>query len=221
MLWKSLRMALIFAFVGEMAGSVSASPRQAERSAGADQTVAVEATLASGAPAAGAAVVITASLKEAPGWGALCDAAGKLAVPVDAGGGWIAVRHPEAGFLLQPWGPPAAGETVHLTLPETGPVLLTRVVRERDEPVAHAEIILWLGETKLEGTMLAWLTSTRGASDKDGYWRALGVPPQDVVLLALPAGGRPPGGTAGDLEAQGTRVSFPWPDEVRLTPVGR
>ncbi|MEM1207130.1 MAG: carboxypeptidase-like regulatory domain-containing protein [Acidobacteriota bacterium] len=167
--------------------------------------------LANGTPAAGAAVVWVGSLERGNILFETLTGADGLASLPRRPGGFMLVRHDQAGFRVEPWRP--SGYTVmRWRLPAAGPPLTVRVLGSGGEGVRRAALALWHGGHALSGRVLAWLTQTRGFADIEGYWSTRHLPAGPIGIAAGVRGPVP----FEPVEALATRLSPPWPEVVEL-----
>lgn len=183
-------------------------------------TVAVRLTLPGGAPAAGAEVMRIEGAGGRPGpalFTGRADEAGVVHVPVEPTGGLLLVRHPAAASAVVDWARRAAEERVEHTLPPPAPVpLALRVLDPSGEvPASGAGLTLWIGDRRLSGGVLAWLTQAPPRADGSGTWISRRLPAQPVRVLAWSRE------IAAEIEAGGydalaTEVPYPWPATVEI-----
>ncbi|MGH2628592.1 MAG: carboxypeptidase-like regulatory domain-containing protein [Anaerolineales bacterium] len=181
------------------------------------ETVALHLRLPSGAPAAGAEVVLVDSLE----WGlrlfeARASGGGMVRAP-RAHVGILLVKHPAAAFLVREWRPREdESEAAWDLTAAAGRPLTIHVTESSGKSAApRAELALWVGGRRLSGVALAWLTGTHPVADANGYWRATNLPPAPVGVLAWSLRLREEA-WSGTLDAQATTTAFPWPDPIKV-----
>ncbi|HEX6202609.1 MAG TPA: hypothetical protein VF100_06370, partial [Thermoanaerobaculia bacterium] len=186
------------------------------------ETVAVRLTLPGGAPAAGAEVMrVDGTPRPGPGlFTGRADEAGVVQVPVEPRGGLLLVRHPAAASAVVDWTRRAGEEAVAHALPPPAPApLALRVLDPSGEgPARGAGVTLWLGDRRLSGGVLAWLTEAPPRTDGSGTWISRRLPAQPLRVLAW----SPPLGPeveAGGYDALATEVPYPWPATVEIEAV--
>lgn len=141
---------------------------------------------------------------------------GVIEIPEDQAGRWLLIRHPASGFLVRRWQPGEEGEDpLTWILPPAAPPLAVRAVDNTGESVAWADFALWLGDMRLAGPCLAWLTETGAASDGSGTWRPRHLPAEPIKVLAWSLPERSDA-ALGAFDASATVVPFPWPDRVTV-----
>ena len=167
---------------------------------------------ADGSPAAGAEVALVSELdSEQVLFTATCDAEGLAQVPADAG--LLLIRHPESASRWLPW--PAATAPATLRLEAAAPPLVLRIENAERRPLPRAEVALWLGGRKVQGSLLSWLFRTRNSADPDGYLHLHGVPAAPLAALAW-APAQLANARNGAFDAQAVSVNPPFPATVVL-----
>lgn len=185
------------------------------------ETVEVHLTLPDGSPATGAEVLhVDPTSAGEPLYSGRADAAGVVRVPVEPKSGLLLLKHPRTAFGILDWSRLANQDRVEWAFPPAAEIPLSVQVLDPsgEEPAVGAELSLWVGERRLSGFVLRWLSGSRPRTDRNGFWIAERLPRTSVRLLATLRGVRdePYGGA---LDALATEVSFPWPDKVKLEAV--
>jgi hypothetical protein len=90
------------------------------------------------------------------------------------------VRHPSAAGVVRRW--TDADTTWSLTAPRS--LARVQVERAAGEPAASAQILIFLGETRIRGNALAFLTWSMSATDRNGVWTARNLPSERLRILA-------------------------------------
>ncbi len=168
---------------------------------------------ADGSPAAGAEVALISSL-DADGqvlFTGTCNTEGIASVPGDPG--FLLIRHSESSSRWMPWPISGTPETVRLA-PATPPLAL-RIENAERRAMPRAQVALWLGGRKLEGSTLSWLFRSRGSADLDGYLTLTGVPAMPIAVLAW-APSQFANARGGAFDGHAVQVSPPWPATVAL-----
>jgi hypothetical protein len=181
------------------------------------ETLALRLRLPDSAPAAGASVLLMGSLTAASSlFEARADVEGVVSLPREHAG-LLLVKHPRAGFLVREWRPAADEGSVEWSLPVLAERPLTvRVIDASGGAMApRAELAVWVGGRRLSGASLAWLTGAPPTADANGYWIGRALPRGTVEVLAWTARARDLA-TTGALDAQATKVDFPWPETLEV-----
>lgn len=181
------------------------------------EKVALRLLLPSGAPAAGAELLLLDSLETELSLASLrADGEGMAEAPRHAG--LLLIKHRAAGFLVRPWRPREGEVEMEWSLP--APADLT--VRARDasgrNAAAQTGLTLWVEGHRLSGPALSWLTGTDFQTDASGLWVGRNLPQSPVEVLAWvrSAGER---ARKGKLDALATGVPYPWPKVVEVRAV--
>lgn len=185
------------------------------------ERVEVHLTLPDGSPATGAEVLhFDPASSSEPLYSGRADASGVVRVPVEPRSGLLLLKHPRTAFGILDWSRLANQDRVEWAFPPAAEIPLSVQVLDPsgEEPAFGAEVSLWVGERRLSGFVLRWLSGSRPSTDRNGFWIAERLPRTSVRLLATLRGVRdePYGGA---LDALATEVSFPWPDKVKLEAV--
>lgn len=146
------------------------------------ETTRLRLLLEDGRPAVGAEVLAVPDLRDPTyAWSGRSDSDGRVAVPRRAHGTYLLVRHQKAGFQARRW--KSSEEPIQWTLPSARS-LAVEVVDSSGERVPWAGLTLWVDGLRLEGAGLAWLTETRGSTDRHGVWLGKNLPMDAHSLLA-------------------------------------
>ncbi|MCG8462485.1 MAG: carboxypeptidase-like regulatory domain-containing protein, partial [Holophagales bacterium] len=169
--------------------------------------------LPAGHPAAGAHVALVE-----PGTGRILEQAeadeeGALGLPDRLSGALALVRHPSAGFAVQPWQPEGFGPE-EWTLPPRGPDLIVQAVDSRGGAArGRYSVSLLVAGRRLEGHALFWLMGSRPITDAHGSWTASNLPLQSFSILVSERASA----SGGPLhEALFTPVDPPWQPQVEV-----
>lgn len=181
--------------------------------------VAIHLTLPDGSPAAGAEVlrVDPAAAAGGPRFSGRADAAGVVEVPIEPAAGLLLLKHPGAAFAVVDWQPWAGEERVDWSFPPAAERPLTvRVLDPAGEgPARGAEISLWIGERRLSGGVLRWLTGSPPMTPPNGLWRVERLPRAPVRVLAR-TGSLRDEQHPDALSALATEIGYPWPEQVEV-----
>lgn len=171
----------------------------------------LELLLPTGGPAVEAEAIALHALDADPFWRGRADGSGTLRVPEAAQGAWLAVRHDAASFLLRRW---QGEDSTVWTLPPAAPPLILRGVHPWGDPAPRARWALRVGEHRLAGPVLQWLTGGSPAGPA-GLRRVHRIPPAPVQVLAwLPGQGAATPIAAFD--ALAVTVAYPWEGVVEV-----
>lgn len=141
--------------------------------------------LPDGRPAAGAAAALFRGTVDgsSPIWQSRADAEGKIELPTEARGAILLVRHPAAGAAAT-----SADEALRrgsLKLPARAPDLLLTVLDRGGQPAPATGLALRCGDVFVASLALAWLLETPlTSSDGSGHFRAVGLPREEIALVA-------------------------------------
>ena len=166
-----------------------------------------------GQPATGIEVRAQYALDDSlPAFEAFTDERGEIEVPAQVDAMTLLWRDPggrlASGFITYLSENPRLTEPVELTAASQ---LVARIVDRGGQPAAEAPLLLWAQSGELiEGKSLEFLHGS-AASDAAGYFRARGLPPAPLLLVAHRAGRK-----HGDLEPLASRISWPWPQVLQL-----
>ena len=86
------------------------------------------------------------------------------------------------------------------------------------EAAAWSNLAVWIGDQRLSGQHLAWLTGARPTTDRRGFWRAVNLPPGPVQVLAWRSTASAEA-TSGRLDSLARSIEAPWPEPVKLVAV--
>lgn len=167
---------------------------------------------ADGSPAAGAEVALISSLDAGQVlFTATCDTEGIAAIPGDAG--YLLIRHSGSASQVMSWPPSSPPETVRLA--PAAPPLALRIENAEKRAMPRAQVALWLGGRKIEGSTFSWLFRSRDSADLDGYLNLTGLPATPIAVLAW-APSQFASARGGAFDAHAVQVSPPWPATVAL-----
>lgn len=165
-----------------------------------------------GSPAAGAEVALISSLDAGQVlFTGTCDTEGIASIPGDPG--FLLIRHSGSASQWMPW--PISGTPETVRLAPAAPPLALRIENAERRAMPRAQVALWLGGRKLEGSTLSWLFRSRGSADLDGYLTLTGVPATQIAVLAW-APSQFASARSGAFDAHAVQVSPPWPATVAL-----
>lgn len=178
---------------------------------GVEDATPVRLVLPNGLPAGGAEVSVQEALGNSlPLWSGRADSEGLVSLPRQPGGAHVLVRHPGGGWLVRRQ-PDTLGPTTW-TLPAPAPLAL-EVERPWGDPARWAHLVLWIGEDRISGRTLAWLTGG-SATNREGFWQAGNLPAKPLRILAwLPT---------DDLVSpvfeprQAISLPYPWPENIEI-----
>jgi hypothetical protein len=166
-----------------------------------------------GQPASGIEVRAQYALDDAPpAFEAFTDARGEVQMPAQTDGMFLLWRDPAgrlaSGFVLYASEDPRMADPIELS---AAAQLVARIVERSGATAAETPLLLFTptGE-RLEGQVLQFLHGG-AASDAAGFFRARGLPPAPLLLLAYRAGRK-----HGDLDPLASRISWPWPQLLQL-----
>ena len=174
---------------------------------------ALRVLLPGGQPAAGAAVLVLASLEPMKVLAAgAADAAGLIELPAGNAGSILAVRHPGAAFHIGKWQPAKAPEEARLKL-EPAAEPLTVEARSGGQPLPYAEVALIAGGQRLTTHLLYQLTGASPMTGADGRWKGESLPRSAVKVLVFGRGDvkKADAIRAGGSDARAVAVAYPWP----------
>lgn len=140
--------------------------------------------LASGAPAAGATVVLSDRSGGMPMWNGQAGPDGKLGLP-DLPASILFSYHPQSGVYAQPLQWPEEGETLRLSLPPVAPPLSVRFLSESGEAVAGALYVISVNGLVVNRAVRAMLRADGlpMRADEFGIVRLRGLPARPVGIL--------------------------------------
>lgn len=143
-----------------------------------------------GAPLVGAEVAVADLSTGSIAWSGRSDESGFLAIPFEAAGNLLLMRHPQTGFDARGVPPsPDEDRPVSWSAPPQAPPLVVRTVEADGEASPWSGLVLWAEGVRLEGVLLGWLTLSSGGSDAHGLWRVSNLPAgREVILEALRPG---------------------------------
>lgn len=167
--------------------------------------------LSDGRPAGGAEAWIVDAGSGQPLWQGAATADGVLKVPRRFSSQTLVVRHVEAASHVGRM----ADVGGDLALRPAAPPLRIRVVDAEGAPARWALMCIVSPTARHLGGELAFMTWTRGASDRSGVWEARGLPSQSVRVFAW-SGKAHEIASAGGYDAFAKEIGFPWPDDVTL-----
>lgn len=139
--------------------------------------------LTDGRPAADAEVrAQRVGWNEPPMWQGRADRDGGIEIPSSVAGGWLLVRHPEAGSWIQGWTGEAGSVWV---LPPRGGRLSLRSVGLDGMAQPWSSLAVRFPRAWVAGASLAWLAGTMaGSSDGEGFWTTESLPATDLAAIA-------------------------------------
>jgi hypothetical protein len=177
----------------------------------------VDVWLPDGTPAGGAAAWLTAAPESVPEFTGACDAAGHCIVPRKVGL-LLFVRHPQAGFAVAPLTEPPGDRSLQVQLTPSAPPLVVHAIKSSGEGAAFARVAVWVGELRLSGPLLQWLTGAPPAASREGFWHASNLPAGPIAVLAWSPGSGLEGAIAGGaFDSQRVPVVYPWAGAVFVT----
>lgn len=183
-----------------------------------DDAVSIRLSLPDGSPAAGARVARVDSLAFATTYFSdHADAQGIVKVPMEPADGLLLLKHPAAAFGIVEWRAQRNRQDDEWIFPPAAdqPLTVRALDPAGEEPVARAEISLWVGDTKLSGRAMAWLLDADGVTDRHGFWRVQGLPRSPLRVLARSRHLREEA-QAGRLDSLAAEIPFPWPAQVEV-----
>ncbi|HYI11492.1 MAG TPA: carboxypeptidase-like regulatory domain-containing protein [Thermoanaerobaculia bacterium] len=150
-----------------------------------EETRSLRLLLPDGVPAAKAEVLATSPTGDEIVWRSEAGDDGTVEVPRLNPGTLVVARHPSAAGIARVWNQGA--ETTWSLAPSGGSVTL-RVERAAGEPAASAQILMFVGETRVRGNALAFLAWAAPVADRNGLWTARNLPREPLRVLAARRG---------------------------------
>lgn len=182
------------------------------------EKAALRVLLPNGEKAAGAAVLVLATLEPMQVLSAgVADREGRIELPKDAAGAHLAVRHPEAAFHIGRWRPAEGAPETRLQLePAAEPLAIHAKTAAGD--LAYAEVALVIGGQRLTTHLLYQLTGSSPMTDDGGIWKATSLPrqPLEVLVFGRQNAARAAAIRSGQGNAPAIAVSYPWSGVVEV-----
>lgn len=182
------------------------------------EKAALQVLLPNGEKAAGAAVLVLATLEPMKVLSAgATDKEGRIELPKEHAGAHLAVRHPGAAFHIGRWQPGAGKEGTRLQL-EPAAEQLTLVAKAGGQSLPYAEVALVIEGQRLTTHLLYQLTGASPMTDGEGRWTAGSLPKKPLQILVFSRQDTPKANAvrAGQHDDGAAAIPYPWPPLVEV-----